>query len=59
MKVFYNGRRRAFRTVTLDRVCNEVVLIDQKILPHRFQFLRARTYTQTAAAITDMTVRGA
>jgi len=59
MKVFYNGRRRPCRTVTFDRARNEVVLIDQKLLPHRFRFVRARTYSKTAAAIVDMTVRGA
>ncbi len=45
------------RTVTLDGT--DVVLIDQTLLPHRFALKRCATAAETAAAIRDMTVRGA
>jgi len=48
-----------FRTVTYDAQNNEVVLIEQRLLPHEFKFLRTRSYRETAAAIRDMAVRGA
>ena len=59
MKITLNGRRREVRTVDFDVRQNEVVLIDQRRLPHRFQFSRTRNFRQTAVAITNMTVRGA
>lgn len=59
MKITLNGRRREVRTVDFDARQNAVVLIDQRKLPHKFQFLRTQTFRQTAAAITNMTVRGA
>lgn len=51
--------RRQWRTVTYDAIANEVHLIEQRLLPHRFEVLRTRTYAETAAAIRDMVVRGA
>jgi len=54
------GRRTShFRTVTFDSGSNEVVLIEQRALPHSFQLVRTRNFRQTAQAITDMVVRGA
>ena len=47
------------RTVAFDAARNTVVLIDQRRLPHRFTFLRAKNYRATAEAIVNMTVRGA
>lgn len=47
------------RTVTYDSATNEVVLIEQRLLPHDFTFLRTRDFKETAAAIKDMVVRGA
>lgn len=36
-----------------------VRLIDQRLLPHRFEIMGCRTYRQTAQAIHEMVVRGA
>jgi len=59
MKVRVHGRRRHYRTVDFDARINEVVLIEQRKLPHQFELTRTRTVQQTARAITNMTVRGA
>ena len=59
MKVRVHGRRRHYRTVDFDARTNEVVLIEQRKLPHQFELTRTRTVQQTASAITNMTVRGA
>ncbi|MDX1950728.1 MAG: S-methyl-5-thioribose-1-phosphate isomerase [Verrucomicrobiota bacterium] len=52
-------RKEHFRTVSFDAKRNEVVLIEQRLLPHEFKLVRMRDYKATAAAITDMVVRGA
>ena len=36
-----------------------MLLIEQRLLPHQFQIVAARTFKETAQAITDMVVRGA
>ncbi|HBU58296.1 MAG TPA: S-methyl-5-thioribose-1-phosphate isomerase, partial [Verrucomicrobiales bacterium] len=59
MRVRVHGRTKQFRTVSFDVRSNEVVLIEQRRLPHAFEFTRTTTYKQTARAITNMTVRGA
>jgi S-methyl-5-thioribose-1-phosphate isomerase len=59
MKVSIRGRLQGVRTVTFDASANEVVLVDQRLLPHAFQFVRTRNDRETATAIRDMTVRGA
>lgn len=59
MNVTLRGRTRSFRTVDFDERTNEVCLIDQRLLPHRFKIVRTRTFSDTALAIRDMTVRGA
>lgn len=59
MNVTFRGQTRHFRTVTFDAATNEVVLIEQRLLPHEFQLVRTRDFKQTAAAIRDMIVRGA
>lgn len=51
--------KKHHRTVSFDARRNEVLLIEQRLLPHQFQIVRTRTYAETAAAITDMVVRGA
>ncbi len=50
---------RRVRTVTFDVRRNEVRLIDQRLLPHRFRIVGMRSYLETAAAIRAMAVRGA
>ncbi len=59
MNVTLRGHTRHFRTVTFDAVTNEVVLIEQRLLPHEFKLVRTRDFKSTAAAIRDMIVRGA
>lgn len=59
MNVRVHGRSRHYRTVSFSARTNEVVLIEQRKLPHTFEFTRTANYRQTARAITNMTVRGA
>jgi methylthioribose-1-phosphate isomerase len=59
MKVTVRGRSRHYRTVDFDERGNEVLLIEQRLLPHRFQVVRVSDYQATARAIKDMVVRGA
>ena len=59
MNVTVRGRTRHFRTVTFDSTKNAVQLIEQRLLPHEFKVVSTRDYRATAAAITDMIVRGA
>ena len=59
MNVTIRGRARHFRTVSFDAGSNSVTLIDQRLLPHRFELVQTRDFAQTARAITNMTVRGA
>ena len=37
----------------------QVVVIDQRLLPHKFKLLRLRNHRETAEAIRNMTIRGA
>ena len=59
MKVTVHGQTRHYRTVTFDSSRNAVLLIEQRLLPHRFEIVATRDYGETAAAIRDMVVRGA
>jgi S-methyl-5-thioribose-1-phosphate isomerase len=59
MNVTLGGRTRHFRTVTFDAARNEVVLVEQRLLPHEFTLVRTSDFKETAAAIRDMIVRGA
>jgi methylthioribose-1-phosphate isomerase len=59
MKVSVQGRTRHFRTVSFDTRANEVLLIEQRFLPHEFKIIATRDFRATAKAITDMVVRGA
>jgi S-methyl-5-thioribose-1-phosphate isomerase len=59
MLVTVHGRASRYRTVTFDSVSNSVRLIEQRLLPHRFEIVSASDFHQTAAAIHDMVVRGA
>ena len=53
------GRCRYYQTVSFNKKANRVVLIEQRLLPHRFKIVRTRSYQETAQAIADMVVRGA
>src|SRR5712671_6703040 len=59
MLVTVRGRASSYRTVTFDSARNEVLLIEQRLLPHEFKIVATRTFLETAAAIHDMIVRGA
>ena len=59
MNVTLRGRTQAFRTVTFNADTNRVQLIEQRLLPHQFKVVSTRDFRETAAAITDMVVRGA
>ncbi len=59
MNVTVGRQTRHYRTVTFDSVKNSVELIEQRLLPHRFEIVATRDYRETARAITDMVVRGA
>ena len=59
MNVTVHSRARHFRTVTFDAQHNAVRLIEQRLLPHRFQVVSALNFRETARAIQDMVVRGA
>jgi methylthioribose-1-phosphate isomerase len=59
LNVTVDGRTRHFRTVTFDARRNAVQLIEQRLLPHRFQVVSALNIRATARAIHDMVVRGA
>src|SRR5438128_541038 len=59
MKVKVGRQTVSHRTVRYDLNKNEVLLIEQRLLPHQFQIVAARNYIDTAKAIRDMVVRGA
>jgi methylthioribose-1-phosphate isomerase len=59
MKVNAGGKTQNYRTVAFDYRTNEVVLIEQRLLPHSFELVRTRDFKETARAIKDMIVRGA
>src|SRR5690606_26024601 len=59
MNVLVRGRPVHHRTVTFDAARNAVRLIEQRLLPHQFEIVATRDYSETARAIQDMVVRGA
>jgi len=59
MNVTLHGRTEHFRTVTFDAQKNSVRLIEQRLLPHEYKIVATKNFRATAAAITDMVVRGA
>ncbi len=59
MNVTIRGRTRHFRTVAFDSGKNQVLLIEQRLLPHEFKIVPTRDFRETARAIKDMIVRGA
>ena len=59
MNVTVGRLTRHYRTVAFDADNNTVELIDQRLLPHRFQIVATRDFRETARAIKDMAVRGA
>src|ERR1044071_29713 len=59
MHVSVRGKSTHFRTVSFDAGRNAVLLIEQRLLPHKFVIVPTRDFGETAAAIRDMVVRGA
>lgn len=59
MKVKLGKSSSQYRTVDFDQSKNEVLLIEQRLLPHAFKIIRTRTFKETALAIKEMVVRGA
>ncbi|MGE3312560.1 MAG: S-methyl-5-thioribose-1-phosphate isomerase [Limisphaerales bacterium] len=59
MNVILGRRRQHFRTVGFDRAKNAVLLIEQRLLPHKFSIVATPDFRATARAIQDMVVRGA
>ena len=59
MNVTVGSRTRHYRTVSFDARRNRVVLIEQRLLPHRFKVICTPDFKATALAIRDMVVRGA
>src|SRR5688572_17140377 len=59
MNVTVNGRTRHYRTVSFDARRNRVLLIEQRLLPHKFKIISTADFKATALAIRDMVVRGA
>jgi methylthioribose-1-phosphate isomerase len=59
MKVKIGNRVQACRAVWFDRETNRVHLIEQRLLPHRFEIVATRDHVETARAIREMIVRGA
>jgi S-methyl-5-thioribose-1-phosphate isomerase len=59
MNVNVRGNVRHYRTVAFDSSRNEVLLIEQRLLPHEFRVVRMTDFRETARAIKDMVVRGA
>jgi S-methyl-5-thioribose-1-phosphate isomerase len=57
MRVNFNGETRELWT--LWREGSEVKMIDQRLLPHRFEILTLHNHWKTSEAISDMAVRGA
>jgi methylthioribose-1-phosphate isomerase len=57
MRVNFNGKTQELWT--LWREGCEVKMIDQRLLPHKFEILTLRSHVETAEAICDMAVRGA
>ncbi|KYK30273.1 MAG: methylthioribose-1-phosphate isomerase [Candidatus Proteinoplasmatales archaeon SG8-5] len=57
MQVTKNGERMDIRALWMEG--EKVRFIDQKVLPHKFEFIDAGTVEEVARFIEDMTVRGA
>lgn len=59
MNVTVRGKAQHYRTVTFDAARNQVRLIEQRLLPHKFKIIATQNFRATAVAIRDMVVRGA
>lgn len=57
MKVRVNGEVKEYRTISLSG--STIKMINQRLLPHKFEIYETRNYRETAEAIKNMIVRGA
>ena len=57
MRVRIDGETKEYKTVWMEGL--SIHMIDQRLLPHRFEIIVTREYGETAEAIRNMTVRGA
>jgi S-methyl-5-thioribose-1-phosphate isomerase len=57
MRVNFNGKTQELWTLWREGV--DVKMIDQRLLPHKFEILTLHNHCETAEAIRDMAVRGA
>ena len=57
MRVKFDGESKELWTLWREEA--NVKMIDQRLLPHRFEILTLRNHEETAKAIKDMAVRGA
>ena len=57
MRIDIEGERREMRAVWYED--GKVMMLDQKVLPHRVEVVRFQDHHQVARSIKDMTVRGA
>jgi methylthioribose-1-phosphate isomerase len=57
MRVNFNGKTQELWTLWREGI--DVKMIDQRLLPHKFEILTLHSYCETAEAIRDMAVRGA
>ena len=51
MNATLRGRTEHFRTVTFDAKNNFVLLIEQRLLPHKFKIVPTKNFHETTAAI--------
>lgn len=59
LKVEVNGEKKNYRTVWFDKEENNVRMINQPLLPHKFEIIDLENYRETADSIRNMRVRGA
>jgi len=57
LKVRIEGETREYKTIWMEG--QSIHMIDQRLLPHRFEVHQTQDYRETADAIRNMTVRGA
>ena len=59
MKVKTNEGLMNYKTIWFDKENNIVKMINQPLLPHKFEIISLKNYKETALSIKNMTVRGA
>jgi methylthioribose-1-phosphate isomerase len=57
MRMKINGENKEI--LAISRECNKVKIIDQRLLPHKFEIVTLKTHEDTVEAIRNMVTRGA